>query len=89
MTVDFPGGTVGRIRLPLQGTGSDPWPGKIRHATEQLSVWATTTKPALESPRSATREANAEGEDRARCGGECSTTEPEKAQTEPERPLQP
>ena len=35
------------IRLPAQGTGFEPWSGKIPHATEQLSSWATTTEPAL------------------------------------------
>ena len=25
--------------------GFDPWSGKIPHATEQLSLWATTSKP--------------------------------------------
>ena len=37
--------------------GSDPWSGKITHATEQLSPCATTTEPVLWSPRVATTEA--------------------------------
>ena len=36
-----------RIRLPVQGTGFDPWSGKIPHTTEQLSPCATTTEPVL------------------------------------------
>ena len=44
----FPGGAV--VKNPpanIGGTGSSPSPGKIPHATEQLSPWATTTEPAL------------------------------------------
>ena len=57
-----------RIRLPMQGTRFETWSGKIPHAAEQLSPWATTTEPACHSyywsshawsPCSATREATA------------------------------
>ena len=44
---DFPGGPVVKS-LPANagGTDSNPAPGsKIPHATGQLSLWATTTKP--------------------------------------------
>ena len=30
-----------------RGHGFEPWSGKIPHAAEQLSPWATTTEPAL------------------------------------------
>ena len=51
--------------------GSDPWPGKIPHAMEQLSLWATTTKaqvalePVLHNKRSHRNEkpANHNGEE--------------------------
>ena len=33
-----------------RGHGLDPWSGKIPHATEQLSLCATTTEPVLWSP---------------------------------------
>ena len=46
-----------RIRLPMQGHGFEPWSGKIPHAAEQLSPCATTTEPALQSPRATTTEA--------------------------------
>ncbi|KAJ8791620.1 hypothetical protein J1605_020342 [Eschrichtius robustus] len=36
------------------GHGCEPWSGKIPHATEQLSPCATTTEPALCSPRATT-----------------------------------
>ena len=44
----FPGGAVVRS-LPANAgdTGLSPGPGKIPHATEQLSPCATTTEPAL------------------------------------------
>ena len=29
-----------------RGHGFDPWSGKIPHAVDQLSPWATTTEPA-------------------------------------------
>ena len=33
-----------------RGHGFDPWSGRIPHATEQLSPWATTTEPARLEP---------------------------------------
>ena len=36
-----------RIGLPMQGSRVDRWSGKIPCALEQLSLWATTTEPAL------------------------------------------
>ena len=44
----FPGGAVGG-NLPANAgdTGSIPGPGRFPHATEQLSLCATTTEPAL------------------------------------------
>ena len=36
-----------RIRLPVQGTGFDPWSGKIPHTTEKLSPCTATTEPVL------------------------------------------
>ena len=36
-----------RIRLPVQGHRFEPWTGKIPHASEQLSPFATTTEPVL------------------------------------------
>ena len=45
---DFPGGTVVK-NLPAKAgdQGFNLWSGKIPHATEQLSLCATTTEPAL------------------------------------------
>ena len=40
-----------RIRLPMQRTQVRSLVQKIPHAMEQLSPCATTTKPALYSPR--------------------------------------
>ena len=37
--------------------GFDPWPRKIPHATEQLSLCATTIEPVLLNPLSRTTEA--------------------------------
>ena len=34
-----------RICLPMQGHRFEPWSRKIPHATEQLSLCATTTEP--------------------------------------------
>ena len=45
------------IHLPMQGTQSDPWWGKILYAAEQLSPCATATEPVLYSLCSTTREA--------------------------------
>ena len=36
-----------RIQAAMPGTRVQSWSGKIPHATEQLSPWATTIKPAL------------------------------------------
>ena len=33
-----------------RGHGFEPWSGKIPHAAEQLSPWATTTEPACLEP---------------------------------------
>ena len=33
-----------------RGREFDPWSGKIAHASEQLSLWATPTEPALQGP---------------------------------------
>ena len=47
----FPGGTM--VKNPLGQCGGhrfEPWSRKIPHATEQLSLCATTTEPALYSP---------------------------------------
>ena len=44
----FPGGAV--VKNPPANAGdmgSDPWSGKIPHAAEQLSPFATTTEPVL------------------------------------------
>ena len=41
------------------GHSFDLWPGKIPHATEQLSPWATITEPVLLSLRATTTEAHA------------------------------
>ena len=41
-----------RIHLPMQGTGFEPWSGKIPHATEQLSPCATTTELCAVEPAS-------------------------------------
>ena len=43
----------------MQGTRFEPWSGKIPHAVEQLSLCATTTEPALYSPRATTTVARA------------------------------
>ena len=40
-----------------RGHGFEPWSGKITHAAEQLSPYATTTELALQSPRATTTEA--------------------------------
>ena len=40
----FPGGPVVK-NLPARGNGFDPWSRKIPHASEQLSLRATTTEP--------------------------------------------
>ena len=40
-----------------RGHGFEPWSGKIPHATEQLSLCATTTEPVLWSPWATTTEA--------------------------------
>ena len=45
-----------RICLPMQWHGFEPWSGKIPHATEQLSLSATTTEPALYSLQATTTE---------------------------------
>ena len=45
---DFPGGAV--VKNPPASAGNhrfEPWSGKIPHATEQLSLCATTTETAL------------------------------------------
>ena len=44
--VDFPGGPVIK-NLPAncRGHGFNPWPGKIPHAVEQLSLCATNPEP--------------------------------------------
>ena len=41
----FPGGAV--VENPPANAGFEPWSGKIPHATEQLSLCATTTEPTL------------------------------------------
>ena len=51
----FPGGAVVK-NLPAN-EGFKPWSGKIPHAAEQPSQCATTTEPALWSPRVTTTEA--------------------------------
>ena len=38
-----------RIPLLMQGTGFHSFSGNIPHASEQLSLCATTTEPALQS----------------------------------------
>ena len=56
----FPGGTV--VKDPPANAGEhgfEPWSGKIPHAAERLSPCATTTEPALYSPRATTTEARA------------------------------
>ena len=39
-----------------RGHGFEPWSGSIPHAVEQLGPCATTTEPALQSPRATTTE---------------------------------
>ena len=48
MFLDFPGGTVGK-NPPTNAGGAQvqSLAGKIPHASEQLTPWATTTKPML------------------------------------------
>ena len=47
----FPGGAVvGSLPANAGDTGSSPGLGKIPHAAEQLSPWATTTEPARLEP---------------------------------------
>ena len=56
-TWDFPGGSV--VKNPPANAGEnrfDPWSRKVPHAVEQLSPWATTTEPALYSPRATATE---------------------------------
>ena len=57
MTRDFLVAQWLRIYLPVQGKWFEPWSGKIPHGVEQLSPCATTTEPALYSPRATTTEA--------------------------------
>ena len=48
MMQGFPGGTV--VKNPpanAEDIGFEPWSGKIPHAAEQLSPYATTTEPVL------------------------------------------
>ena len=55
---DFPGDAV--VKNPPANAGdmgSIPDPGSIPHVVEQLSPSATTTEPALQSPRPTTTEA--------------------------------
>ena len=40
----------------MQGHGFDPWSGKIPHATEQLSLYTTTTESEPWSPSAAATE---------------------------------
>ena len=48
---DFPGGPVVKNPPVNEGTtGLIPGPGKIPHASGQLSLCATITKPVLQSP---------------------------------------
>ena len=55
---DFPGGAVVKSACQCRGHGFDLWSGKIPHAVEQLSPWATATEaPAPTAPCSTTREA--------------------------------
>ena len=56
--MDVPGGPVVK-NLPANAGDTDliPWPGKIPHAAGQLGACTATTKPALQSLCSATREA--------------------------------
>ena len=56
-TQDFPGGAVVKNPPANAGdTGSSPRSGKIPHATEQLSPYATTTESVLWSLRATTTE---------------------------------
>ena len=41
-----------RIRCQCRGHGFYPWPRKIPHDVEQLSLWATTTEPMVHNKRS-------------------------------------
>ena len=47
MIKDFPGSPVVKNPPANAEDGFNPWSGKIPHATEQLSPWATTTEPAF------------------------------------------
>ena len=46
----------GTTQCQCRGHGFNPWSGKIPHAVEQLSPWATATEPVLESPGIGTTE---------------------------------
>ena len=48
-----------RFCQPCRGHGFEPWSRKIPHAMDQLSPCASTTEPALCSPRATTTEAHA------------------------------
>ena len=45
---DFPGSTVEKNLPASVGDRFDPWSRKISYTSEQLSLWTTTTKLALE-----------------------------------------
>ena len=45
-----------RIHLLMQGHKFDPWSRKIPHAVEQLSPWAPSIEPVLQSPGMVTTE---------------------------------
>ena len=56
---NFPGGTVDKNRPANAGDkGLITIPGKFHIAVEQLSAYATTTKPVLQSPRATITEAH-------------------------------
>ena len=56
-TLGFPGGSVVK-NLPANGWSQEfnPWPRRIPHATEQLSLCSTATEPVLWSSGAATTE---------------------------------
>ena len=54
-----------RIHLPVQGMGFNPWFWKIPHATEQLSLSATTSEARAPRPREPQQEKPLQREARA------------------------
>ena len=91
----FPGGSVVK-NLPANAGehGFEPWPGKIPHAAEQLTPWATAPEPACHnywsarawSPCSATREATAVRRPRTATKSSPCSPQLERARAQQRRP---